>query len=43
MKKQKATKSVRVTPRTYSLIKLFAAKHLTTIDGAVQILLHESR
>lgn len=41
MKKQKAEVSVRITRKTHVKLKVFAASKLTTIDGAMQILLKQ--
>lgn len=41
MKKEKATVSVRITKKVHKELKVFAAKKLTTIDGAIQILLKQ--
>lgn len=41
MKKEKASVSVRITKKTHKDLKIFAAKKLTTIDGAIQILLKQ--
>lgn len=39
--KPKLTSSLRMKKSTHALLKVFAAKKLTTIDGAIQILLKQ--